>query len=126
MKLSLTEIPKLCSELFGYVFWIGGTLWIWKRSMEIHQEAGREPAEALRVPSRVAWLLTGKKDITAVSLGGMVGPFFALFWFTLIAMVGGYIHNIWVYYVFWFSVVIIAIWAVVFFVHHLAWWWKRR
>lgn len=126
MKPSLTEILNLCGDLLGYVFWIGGTLWILKRSVEIHREVDAESAEALRVPTWLAWLLTGKKDVTVVSLGGIAGLILALFWFTLSALAGKYILNIWIYYIFWFSGVLAGIWFIVFSIRHIMWWWRDR
>lgn len=126
MKSWLTNILSVGGNIFGYVFWLGGTLWFLKRGFEMHREVDKESADALRVPRWFGWLLTGKKNITIVSFLGVMGPFLAIFWFAFAAMMIGYIVNIWMYYTFWLSVSVMAIWLVIYFTHLLVWWWKHR
>ena len=121
-----TRVLNFCGDVWGYLFWIGGTLWIWKRSVEIHREIDPESAEAIRVPTWLAWLLTGKKGVTVISLGGIGGLILALWWFTLSAIAAKYIRDVWIYYLFWGSGILGGIWTIIFLTRHLMWWWKHR
>ena len=126
MEPLLTRILDYGGDILGYFFWIGGSLWFFKRALEIHHEVEKEQVDALRVSSWIGWLITWRKGVTKVSLGAIGVQVFALSWFTLMGMAIGHILNIWVYYIFRFSVCMMGIWSIVFSVRHLMWWWKHR
>jgi len=125
MQTSLTEVLNFCGDLFGYVFWLGGTLWLWKRSIEMNRDVDPESADALRVPRQIGWLLAFN-DTDVVSIMGIGGLALALTWFMLSAMMGKYILSIWIYYAFWFGNIVMGVCVTVYFVRHLLWWFRQR
>jgi len=94
MEPLLTRVLDFCGDMLGYLIWLGGSLWIWKRTLEIHREVDKEPAEVLQVPSWIGCLITCREGVTKVSLGAIGGQVFVISWFTLIGMATGHILNI--------------------------------
>ena len=126
MKQLLIEGVNLLGYLIGYVFWIGMTLFIWKRSIEMNREVDKESANALRVPRPVGWLLTGKRDVTVVDFLGATGPILALFWFLIFAKAASFIRSKYIDLALSLWLIIMSIWIVVFFLRHLIWWFRHR
>ena len=126
MNALFTKALDYLGNLLGYTFWLGGTLWLLKRALKMHGEVEGDPADAIRVPYRVGCLFTFKRNVTKISISAIGVQVLAISWFTLVAMVSGYIVNAWVYYIFWFSGAVMGIVAVVYLMHRLIYWWKHR